>query len=162
MASEADCQYNIARDGHVIQHLEFVGCAVTQAALDALLSRFGMRQGSLTYPLHMPLVQGLLLRRYRALADLQFSCWQAPEGAQACSACGKCFQIALVTLAEGVSPREVGIDPVRVLCAFGDWRLDAPPSHTGPALHEVRSPRHHMVRCLQEDTHQPNRVDRGE
>jgi hypothetical protein len=150
MASEADCQYNTARDGHVIQHVEFVSSAATQAALDALLSGFGLRQGSLTYPLHMPLVQGLLLRRYRALADLQFSCWQAPDGAQACSACAKCFQIALVTLAEGVSPRELGIDPVRVLCAFGDWRLNTPATHAGPRLHETRSSRDHLVRCLQE------------
>lgn len=150
MASETDCQYNVACNGHVVQHPEFLGCAASQAALDSLLAKFGLRHGSLTYPLHMPYVQGLLLRRYGAIADLQFSCWQAPEGTQACSACPKCFQIALVTLAEGVSPREVGIDPVQVLCAFGDWRLDTPPAHGGPQLHEVRSPRHHVVRCLHE------------
>jgi hypothetical protein len=149
MASETDCQYSVAGDdGRVIQHPEFVGSAATQAALDVLVSRFGLRQGSLTYPLHIPLVQGLLWRRYRALADLQFSCYQAPDGARACSACQKCFQIALITLAEGISPRALGIDPVRVLCAFGDWRLDAPSTYAGPQLHETRSPRHHVVRAL--------------
>ena len=149
MASEADIQYNTARDGKVLLHQEFLSCAVTQRALDALLRPFGLRQGSLTYPLHMPQVQALLLRRYRDLAHLQFSCWRAPEGAQSCSACPKCFQIALVALAEGVSPRAVGIEPVRVLSAFGDWRLDTPPAHRRPPLHDVRSPRHHIVRCLQ-------------
>lgn len=148
MASEADLQYNAASDGHVILHPEFLSCAATQSALDALLRRFGLRQSSLTFPLHMPQVQGLLLRRYRELAGLQYSCWRAPPGSQACSACEKCFQIALVSLAEGVSPSALGIDPAAVLCAFGDWRLDAP--QRKPALHPVRSARHHIVRSLQE------------
>jgi hypothetical protein len=149
LASEADIQYNTAREGKVILHPEFLSCAVTQQALDALLRTFGLRMGSLSYPLHMPQVQALLLRRYRNLADLQFSCWRAPEGEQSCSACPKCFQVALVTLAEGTSPRAVGIDLVQLLTAFGDWRLDTPAAHRGPRLHQVRSARHHIIRCLQ-------------
>jgi len=150
MASEADIQYNAARGGKVILHPEFLSCAVTQRALDALLSRtLGLSLGSLSYPLHMPQVQALLMSRYRELADLQFSCWRAPAGEQSCGACAKCFQIALVVLAEGISPRAVGIDPVRVLRAFGDWRLDTRPARAGPPLHAVRSARHHIVRCLQ-------------
>jgi hypothetical protein len=150
MASEADLQYNAARDGEVILHPEFLSCAATQSALDRLVRGFGLRQGSLTYALHRPQVQRLLVRRYRHLAPLQLSCWRAPEGARACNGCGKCFQGTLFLLAEGVSPRSVGIDAIEVLCAYGDWRLDEPPVHEGPALHELRSARHHAVRCLQQ------------
>jgi hypothetical protein len=149
MASEADLQYNAGRDGKTILHPEFLSCVVTQSALDALWSGYGLRQMSLSYPLHMPQVQHLLLRRYGTLADLQFSCWRAPPGERACNQCVKCFQVALVTLAEGVSPTLVGIDPVAVLCAYGDWHLDAPGPYPRPALHESRSARHHVVRCLQ-------------
>jgi hypothetical protein len=149
VASEADLQYNGARDGIVILHPEFLSCAVTQSALDALWRPHGIRQASLTYPLHMPQVQGLLLRRYSRLADLQCSCWRAPPGERACNTCVKCFLSTLVALSEGVSPRVVGPDPVAVLCAYGDWSLDAPGSHGAPTLHESRSARHHVVRCLQ-------------
>jgi hypothetical protein len=150
MASEADIQYNGARGAGVVLHPEFASCAVTQSALDALLRRFGMRQGSLNYPLHMPQVQALLLRRYPGLCDIQLSCWQAPDGTWACSSCAKCFQIALVALAEGFDPRLLGIDGVSVLCAFGDWPLDAPTKHGQPSLHEFRVARHHIMRCLQQ------------
>lgn len=149
MASEANIQYNAARDGNVILHREYPSCSVTQGALDALLGQFGMRQGSLTYPLHVRQVQGMLLRRYRHAADLQFSCWQAPHGKQACSACEKCFQIAMLTLAEGLSPRAVGIDPVAVLCSHSDFSLGGPPSGKVPRLHERRIARDHTVRAIQ-------------
>ena len=150
MASEADIQYNAEQDHRVLLHREFLSCAVTQGALDALLWRFGLRQGSLTFPLHMPQVQALLLTRYRAIADLQFSCWQAPEGAQACGTCDKCFEIALIALAEGVSPRVIGIDPLTALLARIDWRPDSPRKRTGPALHAFRTPRHQIIRPLQQ------------
>jgi hypothetical protein len=114
-----------------------------------MLRRFGLRQGSLTYPLHVPQVEGLLLRRYRHLADLQFSCWRAPPGEQSCSACRKCFALAVLALAEGVSPRAIGIDPVSALCAFSEWRVDGPRPDPGPVLSEYRTGRHHMVRALQ-------------
>lgn len=162
MASEADIQYN--RPGpvdsssretsgngpNVLLHREFLSCSVTHRALSAVFEPFGLRQGSLSYPLHMPQVQRLLLGRYRRVANLQFSCWQAPPGAQACSACDKCFQVAVVTLSEGVSPREVGIDAVKLFRAFGDWKLAGPPIHRmDPAAHPFRRPRHHLVRALQ-------------
>ncbi len=148
MASEADLQYNAAdHDDRIVLHREFLSCAVTQAAIDALFSRFGLRQSSLTYPLHMPQVQSLLLHRYADLTDLQCSCWRAPPDAQACNGCVKCFQAAIVSIAEGISPRAIGLDPVKVLQAFGDWRLTSP--RAGPALHATRTPRDHTVRCLQ-------------
>jgi hypothetical protein len=150
MASEADCQYSLRRQGRMVLHREFAGSASFQRSLDVLLSGFGLSQGSLTYPLHMRLVQGLLLRRYRELAELQFSCYQAPEGQRACGECQKCLQIAIVTLAEGVSPRELGIDPVHVLCAFAE----APPLiASDPAagtLHETRRPGHQLLEALQQ------------
>jgi hypothetical protein len=149
LASEADIQYNAFRDGALVLHREFMSCAVTQAAIDALVRPFGLRHGSLIYPLHMPQVQALLLRRYRQLADLQFSCWKASPGEQACSGCGKCLEIALVTLAEDVSPRRVGIDPIKVLCSYRDWQLDAALRKRDPGLHQRRSPLHHTVRALQ-------------
>jgi hypothetical protein len=149
MASEADLQYNAVLGGKTILERDPMSCAVMQGALDALLVRFGLRQGSLTYPLHVPQVEGLLLRRYRHLADFQFSCWQAPPGEQACSACRKCFGLALLALAEGISPRAIGIDPVSALCAFSDWRVDGPRPEPGPVLSEYRTGRHHMERALQ-------------
>lgn len=162
MASEADIQYNrpapddsSARGRHskrpnVLLHREFLSCSVTQSALSAVLERLGLRQGSLSYPLHMPQVQGLLLQRYRQVADLQFSCWLAPPGEQACSACEKCFLVALIALSEGVSPRHVGIDPVKLLCAFSDWSVEGPPIHQiDAARHPFRRPRDQRVRALQ-------------
>jgi hypothetical protein len=149
MATEAEQQYNIERDGKLVLHREFLSSAVIQSALDAFLHRCGLRQGSLTYGLHMPHVQALLLRRYPELASLQFSCWQASAGRQACSVCGKCLQIALVTMAEGLSPSAVGIEPVRTLYASAQRRLDAPRPDAGPVLHAVRTPIDHGVRLLQ-------------
>jgi len=150
MASEADIQYNAPGPAGVVLHSEFASCAVSQGALDALMRPFGIRQGSLSYPLHMPQVQALLLHRYPQLIDLQLSCWQAPEGTRSCGGCPKCFQIALVALSEGFDPRRLGIDPVSVLCAYGDWSLASPAQHGQPPLHPTRSARHHVVRCLQQ------------
>ncbi len=148
LASEADIQYNAPGERGPLMHRDFLSPYPVQHALDVLLGGFGVRQGSLTFPLHMPQVVALLLRRYPALFELQFSCWQAPPGKQACSACPKCFQIALIALAEGVSPMTAGIDPIGALCAFGDWNLDAPTVHVRSALHEQRSSRDHVVRAV--------------
>jgi hypothetical protein len=97
----------------------------------------------------MPQVQAMLMRRYRRLLELQFSCWQAPPGKQACSGCEKCSQIALIAIADGLSPRTVGIDPVAVLCSLADWSLNGPPSAKVPILHSRRLSRDHIVRALQ-------------
>jgi hypothetical protein len=148
LASEADLQYNASIGGDVIQHGHFASAAVTQAALDAILSGFGLRLGSLTYPLHMPQVQGLLWRRYRELTDLQFSCWEAGDGSRACGRCAQCIEVALVVLDEGFSPRVAGIDPVRVLCAWADPRPDPLRGRT-PSLHPTRRARDKLIRVLQ-------------
>jgi hypothetical protein len=150
MASEANLQYNGERDGKVLLQPEFLSTAVTQGALDALLAQFGLGQGSLTYPVHVPQVQALLLHRYRKLAGVEFSCFRARPGQQACSECPKCLIIAMMTLAAGASPRVVGIDLVRVLCTFADFQLDAPQLAAGPVVHEFRRPGQHFVRVFQE------------
>ncbi|HUB75469.1 MAG TPA: hypothetical protein VL977_00355 [Solirubrobacteraceae bacterium] len=139
LAAEAELQYNARVGGSVVQHPHFTCSGTTQAALSALLAPHGLGIGSLTCPLHMPQVMSLLWRRYRDLADLQFSCWQAADGAQACSGCGQCSQVGLAILSEGFTPRPAGIDPVSVLL-LGDslWPAKAPQG--GPALHPTRSP----------------------
>jgi len=149
MASEANAQYNVSIGDRVLLQRDFMYSAVTQGALDALLQPWGIRQGSLTYPLHVPQVEALLLRRYRKLADLQFSCWQAPDGMRACSACPKCSEIALFALAEGVSPRKVGIDPIRALGFLADRRVDARWGGLEPPIHEHQAPQHHVVHAVQ-------------
>ncbi len=128
LAAEAETHYSEQVDGRTVMQPDPMCCSVIHRALDELLRPFGQRQGSLTAPLHAAQVQALLLRRYRGLADLQFSCWRAPEGTRACNKCAKCFGIALTTLAEGISPRAVGIDPVEALLAYADWRLGEPAS----------------------------------
>ena len=56
--------------------------------------------------------------------------------------CEKCFQIALVTVAAGLSPTGVGVDPVEVLCALpiGGWtpsRRTAAPADLHPGLRSI-------------------------
>jgi hypothetical protein len=148
MASEADLQYNTSDHGEVIQHGHFASSAATHAALDVLLRRFGLRLGSLTYPLHTDQVTAILWQRYAGVADLQFSCWSAADGAQACSTCQQCLEVALLLLGEGVSPRRAGIDPARVLSAWAASRPDAHQAR-GPRLHPHRLPRDKNVRIVQ-------------
>lgn len=162
LAAETEAHYNQVIDGRTVVQPDAMSSAVTQHALDALLRGFGQRQGSLTSPLHAAQVQALLLRRYRRLADLQFSCYQAPEGQRACSVCVKCFGIALVTLAEGVSPQTVGIDPVKALMARADWRLDEPPGG-GPFVTMSGLWIARVVRALQRrSTHEVASILEGE
>jgi hypothetical protein len=149
LASEADLQYNLPCPGGLLQHRHFVATATTLTSLDALLRQFGLGLGSLTYPLHMPQVEGLLWRRYHEIADLQFSCWLALDGAQACGTCGQCSEVAFVLLAEGLSPTRAGIDPVAMLCARADWRPTQPQTPAPRMLHQTRATRQHVWRCIQ-------------
>ncbi|HEY5316482.1 MAG TPA: hypothetical protein VIJ20_00775 [Solirubrobacteraceae bacterium] len=146
MASEADIQYNAHCPSGVLQHVAFPASAVTLGSLDTLLRQFGLGLGSLTYPLHTPQVQGLLCRRYPELVDLQWSCWEALDGAQACSVCRQCTEIAFLVLAEGLSPAAVGIDPVRLLCTRAGLRAGGPA--TSRKLHETRAPQEHTWRAV--------------
>jgi hypothetical protein len=148
LASEADLQYNANCTGGVLQHAHFASSAVTMTSLSGLLGPFGLSLGSLTYPLHTPQVQGLLWRRYPELTDLQFSCWLAAAGAQACGTCHQCFEIGMVVLAEGRSPSRVGIDPVRMVCSRAAWQPDQISPGTRRPLHPTRSGRDHVLRSL--------------
>jgi hypothetical protein len=146
LASEADLQYNTSCPGGILQHSHFASSMVTLASLDSLLGQFGLHLGSVTCALHTPQVVELLWRRYPELIDLQFSCWLGAGGAQACSACGQCLEVALLALANGLSPSRVGIDPVVVMCSKAGWRPDQPGPHP---LHETRVARHHAWRALE-------------
>jgi hypothetical protein len=146
-AAEADLQYNASARGEVIQHGHFVSSAVTHTALDRLLRRFGLRLGSLTYPLHTDQIQPFLWRRYPEVAELQFSCWAA-NGAQACSTCQQCIEITILLLGEGISPRRAGIDPARVLAEWAPRQPDLRRQNR-PRLHPLRLPRDKTVRIIQ-------------
>ena len=147
LASEADIQYNAPGDDWPLLHRDLLSGAGLQRAIDALLRRHGLGQGSLIYPIHTPQVLRLLLRRYPQLFELQFSCWQAPVGKQACGACDKCFQIAVVALAEGVSPWVAGIDPVGVLCVYAGFRVEAISNRVHTAPEQRRFAGHHIIRA---------------
>jgi len=131
LASEAEVQESIMRDERVIQHQHFMYSAVTQQAVDALLARYGMRHGSLIYPLRSGQVQRLLWTRYPDLRDLQYSCWRVGPDEATCSACSQCLRIALGAIAAGGSPAEMGIDLPALLVRMRDW---SPSQPTGAAL----------------------------
>jgi hypothetical protein len=93
----------------------------------ALLAPLGVRYGSLTAPLYSGQVQALLWTRYRDLRDLQYSCWNVPEGRATCSACSQCLRIAFGALALGDRPARMGIELAPLLCSQRAWE---PPAMT--------------------------------
>jgi len=145
LASEAELQETSVRDGVVVQHPHFMYSAVTQRALDGLLTRVGLRHGSTNYPLRSGQVQRLLWTRYPDLRDLQYSCWRVGPDDAACSACSQCLRIALTALATGGSPAEIGIDLRKLLVAMRDW-TPAIPSGDDLPDDRVRAALHGQVR----------------
>jgi perosamine synthetase len=130
LASEAEVQENVELEGRVVQHPHAMYSVVTQTAISALLSQFGMRYGSMISPLRSRQVQQLLWQRYPDLSDLQYSCWRVAENEAACSGCSQCLRIAFGALAIGESPERMGIDLVRLTAAMHRWNarnLDASP-----------------------------------
>ena len=95
--------------------------AATQRALGQLLAPYGIRFGSLTWPLYSIQVQQLLWARYSDLCDLQYSCWLVRPGEATCSQCEQCFRIAMTALASGHNPERMGIDLRKVLCHVPDY-----------------------------------------
>jgi hypothetical protein len=125
VAAEAEVHENAVHEGRTIQHSHFMYSTVTQGAVSALLAPLGVRLGSLTAPLYSSQVQALLWTRYRDLRDLQYSCWNVPEGAAACSRCRQCLRVALGALALHDRPGLLGIDLAELFREQRDW---TPPS----------------------------------
>ncbi len=122
MASEAEVQDSVRRDGMIIQGRHLMYSAATHRALSGLLAPSGIAVGSLTNSLRQFQVQRLLSDRYRDLRDLQYSCWELTREQQACSTCAECRSIALNLVASGVSPAAAGIDLATLLVANADWQ----------------------------------------
>ncbi len=121
LASEAEVQENVERNGRVIQHPHLMYSTVTQRALQALLRPVGIRYSSLTSALHSAQVQTALWQRYRDLCDLQYSCWEVRDGEAPCSRCSQCLRIAFRILAMGEAPSRIGLDLVPLLNAQKGW-----------------------------------------
>jgi hypothetical protein len=128
LASEAEVQLNHVIDGRIVQHKHFMYSAATQRALDQLLVPYGIRFGSLTWPLYSIQVQQLLWARYPDLCDLQYSCWRVQPGEAACSQCEQCFRIAMIALAGGENPERMGIDLRKVLYHAPDYVTTTSPA----------------------------------
>jgi hypothetical protein len=108
--------------------------AATQRALSALLAPYGIRLGSLIWPLYSMQVQQLLWSRYPDLSDLQYSCWQVGPDQATCSACEQCFRIAVTALAGGHDPQRMEIDLAKVLAFAPAWEAGANANSTRPPL----------------------------
>jgi flavin-binding protein dodecin len=122
LASHTEVQESAHLAGAIVEHKHRMYSAPTQRALSTLLAPAGLRYGGLTYPLYQFQVQRLLESRYADLRDLQYSCWSLTAEQCACSRCDECRTVAFNLMAEGVAPREIGIDLVSVLNAHSDWR----------------------------------------
>lgn len=122
LASELEVQETVREGGTIVPHRHVMYAMSTLAGLDAVLAPLGVRVSGLTAPLRQFQVQRLLATRYAHLRDLQYSCWELAADESACSRCSECRTIALNLLAEGVAPREIGIDLARLLVAQADWR----------------------------------------
>lgn len=121
VASEAEVQDNALIGGKIVQHKHFMYSAATQRALSELLAPYGMRYGSLTWPLYSNHVQHLLWSRYPDLSDLQYSCWLVAKDEAMCSRCGQCMRLAVVALAAGFDPRRMGLDLEKLLQSADKW-----------------------------------------
>lgn len=132
LASENEVSLNAVKDGVYLQHSHFMYSALTQAAMSALMRPLGLRLGSLTGSLESSMVQELVTRRYRDLADLQCSCWSGTATSRACSECAECRRLALVSLACGGSPSDQGVDMIRVLARMGAQRPKADSAYPHP------------------------------
>jgi hypothetical protein len=138
LASEAEVQQNLERDGRVVQHPHGVYSTATLAALSALLAPAGVRVSSLTAPLHAWQVQRLLWTRHPDLAELQFSCWRVGPDQAWCNGCALCLRAAYGILAAGGRPSRVGLDLARLLPRMRDWQPPPPPAPPGLPSDAVR------------------------
>ena len=121
LASETEVQENEDVDGVIIQHPHFMYSAATQRSLAHYLEPYGLRFGSLIWPLYSLQVQQLLWARYPDLSDLQYSCWRVGLGQNTCSSCEQCMRIAMTAMAKGYNPERMGIDLDRLMAHAPDW-----------------------------------------
>jgi hypothetical protein len=122
LASEAEVQENVETGGAIVQHPHAMYSVVTQSAVSALLSRLGIRYGSLLSPLRSQQIQQLLWQRYPYLSDLQYSCWRVAIEEATCSRCSQCLRIAFAALAIGEWPQRMGIDLVKLMSSMHRWQ----------------------------------------
>ena len=135
LASEAEVQENEEVDGKIIQHPHYMYSAATQRALARYLEPYGLRFGSLIWPLYSVQVQQLLWARYGDLSDLQYSCWRVEEGQATCSRCEQCMRIAMTALAAGHNPERMGIDLGRLMSYSPEW---APIGQQSPSIPQMQ------------------------
>ena len=121
LASEAEVQESVERDGRIVQHRHFMYSTVSLQGASALLAPYGLQLSSLTSPLYATQVHRLLWTRYRDLSDLQYSCWMVNQGEGACSRCRPCLEYALGVLALGDRPARMGVDLGKVMREVRDW-----------------------------------------
>lgn len=148
VASEVEVQENATIAGRIVQHPHFMYSAATQRAISALLAPYGIRYGSLTWPLYSNHVQHLLWTRYPDISDLQYSCWMVGTAEAACSRCGQCLRIACNALAAGFDPQRMGLD-LEALAGFArTWKTrwsEAPGADATPR--EIVSYRFEQIVC---------------
>lgn len=121
LASETEVQENAEVEGRTVQHPHFMYSAATQRALSAVIERWGLRYGSLHYPLRSSQIQRLLWTRFPEIAPLQYSCWKATAQEAACCRCSQCLRTAFGILSAGRDPALVGIDLGQLLREMREW-----------------------------------------
>ncbi len=126
VASETEIQESAVIDGKIVQHSHFMYSAATQRALAGIFSPYGLKFGSLTWPLHSKQVQQLLWRRYPDLCDLQYSCWRVGADQETCSECEQCLRVAVTALEMGDDPQRMGIDLCKLLKFASTWQPTTP------------------------------------
>jgi perosamine synthetase len=134
LASEAEVQETVRRDGRIVQHKHFMYSAVTQTALRALIAPTAIGHCGVTYPLHQFQIQRVLGARYPDIRGLQYSCWSQRPGEDVCSRCRECFGIAVNLMQDGIAPAEIDIDLNELLPAQREWQAGGTPDRPRSAV----------------------------
>lgn len=151
LASEAETQESIRRDGMVIQSEHFITSGATQRSLSALTAPTGIYYAGLTASLQQFQIQRLLDRRYAELSDLQYSCYMQGPGQDVCNNCFNCLKTSLHKMADGIAPAEISIDINQVLDARSDWTPEDDGEHrTSVGMLFGERLNNHLVRVVRE------------
>ncbi|MBJ7354199.1 MAG: hypothetical protein JHC98_05185 [Thermoleophilaceae bacterium] len=121
LASEAEVQESIRRDGMVVQIVHVGLTTASQRALSALIAPTGMTYNGLTAALQHFQIQRILDQRYSELSDLQYSCFSQRPGEDVCNDCFNCLKTALHKMSDGSAPAEISIDLNKVLVTRSHW-----------------------------------------